>query len=293
MTGVPDRALPRRGLHQLHLPGDHRRAGRASAILALRAATSYRYRVLATDAAGNLSGYSSIASATTHGSRRYHTTNRAHGAHGEGSERNPNRSDLERIHRQRGGEGVSSGAVPRCDLHELRRGSDRDRTELQQYRAGEQYHLSLPGPRGRRRRKSERLFERGQRRDTEPTQARAGRCLRLQRRQRQLRVADASGNSNTGTLKGARWTTQGQVSAGALSVQRAPAAWCRFPTSPRLQRDHGDDAGGLGHPTTVSRAAGATIIYKGRRQLLPACEQRRCGQCCPRAAGRSTGRWRS
>ena len=42
---------------------------------ALAPATSYSYRVRATDAAGNLSGYSNIASAATHGG--YHIT---HGA---------------------------------------------------------------------------------------------------------------------------------------------------------------------------------------------------------------------
>ena len=61
---LPGRALPGRGLHQLR-PGRHADRDHASATPACAASTTYRFRVRAVDAAGNLSAYSSIATATT------------------------------------------------------------------------------------------------------------------------------------------------------------------------------------------------------------------------------------
>ena len=61
---LPRRALPGSGLHQLRpgrdADGDHLQRHRPAS-----PSTTYRYQVRAVDAAGNLSGYSSIATATT------------------------------------------------------------------------------------------------------------------------------------------------------------------------------------------------------------------------------------
>ena len=58
------RALSGRGLYELR-PGRRLRAARASATQGLAASTTYRYRVRAADAAGNLGGYSAVRNATT------------------------------------------------------------------------------------------------------------------------------------------------------------------------------------------------------------------------------------
>ncbi len=59
---------------------------------------------------------------------------------------------------QRRGHRLPGGAVPGCGLHHLRAGRDTDRDHLQRHRSHREHHLPLPGPRGRRRRQSQRLL---------------------------------------------------------------------------------------------------------------------------------------
>ena len=79
------------------------------------AAGSYSYRVRATDAAGNLSPYSNVASASNSG---HATADGAEQSDGDGK-REPDQSELDGIDGQRGGDGISGGAMPGRGLYEL------------------------------------------------------------------------------------------------------------------------------------------------------------------------------
>ena len=80
-------------------------------------ATNYSYRVRATDAAGNLSPYSNIASATT---PDHSGTNGAEQPDGDGDEREPDQFELDCVDGQRRGDGVSGGAMSGNGLQHLR-----------------------------------------------------------------------------------------------------------------------------------------------------------------------------
>ena len=102
----------------------------------LAASTTYRYQVRAVDAAGNLSTYSSIATATTPAARRHHAAVGAHGALGHGGHHHPHRPGLDRLDRQRRGHRLPRRALPGSGLHHLRPGRHTDRDHLQRHRTG-------------------------------------------------------------------------------------------------------------------------------------------------------------
>ena len=152
---LPGRALPGHGLHQLRqvaqpagtslndtglvgvdhlpLPGPRRRPGRQP------------------------SAYSVIAAATT-ARRRHHPAVGAHRAGGHRGEHQPDRSELERLDRQRRRDRVPGRALPGHDLHQLRADRDADHDELQQHRTCRRHQLPLPRASRRRRRQPERLL---------------------------------------------------------------------------------------------------------------------------------------
>ena len=130
----------------------------------LAAGTSYSYRVRAVDAAGNLGGYSNVASATT-------TAPDTHAAeHGEraergGGEQQPDQSELDGGDGQRGGDGVSGGAVRGRRLQQLCAGADADGDERERPGAGGGDELQLPGAGGGRGGEPGRVLQRGERDD--------------------------------------------------------------------------------------------------------------------------------
>ena len=110
--------MPGRRLQQLcagaDADGDER-----TATPGLAAGTSYSYRVRATDAAGNLGGYSNVASATTPTAPDTHAAEGAERADGDGGAQQPDQSDVDGGDGQRGGDGVSGGAVPGRGLRDF------------------------------------------------------------------------------------------------------------------------------------------------------------------------------
>ena len=79
------------------------------------AAGSYSYRVRATDAAGNLSPYSNVASATIPDTQPPTAPSESDGD----GEREPDQSELDGIDGQRRGDGILDGALPGRGLYEF------------------------------------------------------------------------------------------------------------------------------------------------------------------------------
>ncbi len=92
--------------------------------------TTYSYRVRATDAAGNLSGYSNVASATTPTPDTTPPTAPT-GLAATAVERDPDQSELDGCHRQRRGQRLPAGALPGCRLHCFRPDCYSHRHQLQ------------------------------------------------------------------------------------------------------------------------------------------------------------------
>ena len=106
----------------------------------LAPATTYSYRVRAADAAGNLSGYSSVQSATTQAGPDTQPPTVPSGLVGDGCVCEPDQSGLDGVDRQRRGDRLSGRALSGGGLLELRPGRDSDR------------HLASTTPGWRRRR---------------------------------------------------------------------------------------------------------------------------------------------
>ncbi len=130
--GLSDRALPGHRLYKLradrHLGHGHLQRHRPDR------RHRYSYRVRATDAAGNLSGYSGTASRRDQQRCRHHAAERPERAHGDQRLDQPDQSRLERLDRQRRGHGLSDRALPGHRVHELRAGRHLDHDELQRHR---------------------------------------------------------------------------------------------------------------------------------------------------------------
>ncbi len=129
----------------------------------LAAGTTYRYRVRAADAAGNLSAYSSIATATTAAAADTlaPTTPSSLVATASGSTA---------INLSWGAStdniGVANYRIERCtgsELYDLRPDRVRHRHQLLQHRPRSGNDVPLPSPGGRCGGQSQRVFERGQR----------------------------------------------------------------------------------------------------------------------------------
>ncbi len=129
----------------------------------LAASTTYRYRVRATDAAGNVSANSSIVTATTQAVPDTTPPTAPAGLVGHGGQRDPDQSDLDGCHRQCRGQRLSTGALPGRGLHGLCPDYDRGRRELQRHRSHREYKLQLPRAGDRCCGQFERLLRRGQR----------------------------------------------------------------------------------------------------------------------------------
>ena len=143
----------------------------------LTASTSYSYRVRATDAAGNLSPYSNVASATTQPDTQPPTAPSE--SDGDGGERESDQSELDGIDGQRGSDGVSGGALPGRGMQHLRADWDHDRDDVQRHGADGEHQLQLPGASDGCGGESELLLERGQRYDANPGHATADGAERI------------------------------------------------------------------------------------------------------------------
>ena len=126
----------------------------------LAIATSYSYRVRATDAAGNLGAYSNIADGTTLADTQPPTAPSNLTATAVGDADQPR---LDRVHGQRRRHGLFDRAVPGHRLLRLRvdRGGQRD--DVREQRTRGERPLQLPRAGHRRRRQPRRLLEHGQR----------------------------------------------------------------------------------------------------------------------------------
>ena len=154
---LPGRALPGRQAAPTS-PRSERRRPPASADTGLAAGTSYRYHVRAVDAAGNLSAYSDIVTATTPPAG-HHAADRAVRVDGIAGRQRPDQPRLDGLDRQRRRHRLPGRALPGRRLHQLRPGRPRrPRTTLQRHRPGGLDHLPLPGARRRRGRQPRRLF---------------------------------------------------------------------------------------------------------------------------------------
>ena len=138
----------------------------------LLASTSYSYRVRATDAAGNLSGYSNVASATTAAGSGHDAADGPKRAHGDRHQHKSDQPELDGVHRQRRRGVLSSIAMPANrhggGLPELRAsrpaGGARDHVQrCERTPAG--YYLSLHCAGPRRCRQCEHAVQRGERDD--------------------------------------------------------------------------------------------------------------------------------
>ena len=99
---------------------------RATATPAWSPATTYRYRVRAADAAGNLSPYSNVATATTPAVPDTSPPTAPTGLTATPGGSSQINLEWTAVDRQRGRGGLSGGALPGCGLHELRPGGDAD-----------------------------------------------------------------------------------------------------------------------------------------------------------------------
>ena len=174
---LPGRALPGRGLHdfaQIATP-----TGTTFNDTGLTARTSYSYRVRATDAAGNLSAYSTVASATTPAPRHAAADGAGRSSSATAVSGTADQSDLDGVDRQRRRHRVPGRALPGRRLHQLRADRDPDRNDLQRHRADAEHQLQLPRAGDRRCGQPQRLLERSRARrrrapDTQPPTAPAG-----------------------------------------------------------------------------------------------------------------------
>ena len=124
----------------------------------LAASTTYRYQVRAVDAAGNLSGYSAIATATTPAAGD--TTAPSAPTALSATAITTTRIDLGWT-ASTDNVGVTGYRVERCQgtsCTDLRPGGHTERDHLQRHGPGGQHQLPLPGPGGRRGRQPGRLL---------------------------------------------------------------------------------------------------------------------------------------
>ena len=111
----------------------------------LAPSTTYRYQVRAVDAAGNLSGYSSIATATTPAAADTTAPSAPTGLSATARQHDPDRPELDRVHRQRRRHRLPGRALPGHELHQLRPGRDPDRHRVQQHRTGRRTPTTASG----------------------------------------------------------------------------------------------------------------------------------------------------
>ena len=122
--------------------------------IGLTTATTYRYRVRAADAAGNLSGYTAIQSATTPDTQ---APTAPTGLTATAGLPEPDRPRLDGVDGQRRARGLPGRALPGRGVYELRPGGDPDSGELQRRRPLGGDDVPLPRARRRRCRQPERL----------------------------------------------------------------------------------------------------------------------------------------
>ena len=105
----------------------------------LTTGTSYSYRVRATDAAGNLSPYSNVASATTRPDTQPPTapTNLTATC----GQRKPDQSELDGIDGQRGSDGIPGGALPGDGMQQLRTNRNYGGDDVQRYNSDGKHQL--------------------------------------------------------------------------------------------------------------------------------------------------------
>ena len=149
-------SVARGGLHRLR-PG-RPPGGTTFNDTGLAPSTAYRYRVRAADVAGNLSPYSTIATATTRRRPTRRRRRRRPGSTATPSAR-AGSTGLDGLDRQRRRDRLPGRAVPGHRLHQLRPGRNADHHGLQQHRAGGQHRLPLPGAGRRRRGQPESLLD--------------------------------------------------------------------------------------------------------------------------------------
>ncbi len=130
----------------------------------VNSATSYSYRVRATDAAGNLSTYSNTASAAD---ARHHRSVTAGNAQRDRGLKRRDRPLLGRVHRQRRRQRLPHRALRRVGVQQLHpdRHHHRHGHRLQGHHRQLRHQLQLPGTRDRRRRKPQHLLQHGRRDD--------------------------------------------------------------------------------------------------------------------------------
>ena len=116
----------------------------------LAPSTDYRYRVRATDAAGNLGSYSTIATATTPSAADTTPAVGPSRARGHRRQQHPDRPHLDRLDRQRRRHRLSGRALPGRELHRLRPDRDPTAHRVQQHRPGARPRLPLSRARHRR-----------------------------------------------------------------------------------------------------------------------------------------------
>ncbi len=123
--------------------------------IGLSAATTYRYRVRAADAAGNLSGYSAIENATTPDTQAPTDPTGLSATAVSASQINLSwTASTDNVGRLR----IPRRALPGRDLHDLRTSRDPDRHHLQRHRTHDGDDLPLPRARRRCGRQSQRLL---------------------------------------------------------------------------------------------------------------------------------------
>ena len=209
------------------------RPRRRSATPACPPATTYRYRVRAADAAGNLSAYSSIATATTPAIAGHHTADRARRADRHAAQRarstwpGPPRptTSASPATASSAARAPAARASPRSPRRPRRRTATpacrRRRPTATACAPPTPPATSAPtrpSPRRRPRRRPPRR----------PAWSAPGRSARAPARP----TADASGNGNTGHDHGADWTTPGPLRQRA-ELQRHHSR-VRVPTSASL-----------------------------------------------------------
>ena len=140
-------------------------------------AGSYSYRVRATDAAGNLSSYSNVATGVIPDTQ----APTAPSGLSDYGEREPNQPELDSLDGQRWGDGIPGGALPGCKLHDLYPDRDHGRDDVQRHWSDGGNQLQLPGAGNRRSQQLEFILERGQRHGASHN-SRSGRGLLFQRR---------------------------------------------------------------------------------------------------------------
>ena len=245
----------------------------------LSAATTYRYRVRAADAAGNLGAYSTIVERHHTVRPRFVSTFRAHQHGRQRRELVTDDAGLDCGDGRRRGDRIRRGAVHLVSgCTNFTPVGTPIRDVVRRRRPGGEHHVSVPGPCLRRGREPGAVLG-GRERVDAGCSAGASPAwwwgIRSMRG-RAPSVADVSGSGNTGSLVGgASWSTQGRY-GGAMSFDGSSSV-PQAASSPSLGLSTAmtfrvDQAGGVSGWLAGGHAAAA-----GR--LFPECEYLTVGRC--------------